>query len=161
MPYGETDGKSLGIAFEDKESGPLTLAFSKLSIDETSLHGLFDCRYPVTMDGQKLVKTCEEAFGRYGLVFDGRRLRAPHAVSADSPFVRELNHVFEAYTGLPGGTVAMGGGTYVHDLKNGVAFGAFYPGSDTRMHAPDEQANLEELLTSAKIFAQVIVDLCA
>ena len=160
MPYGETNGTSLGVAFEDKESGPLTLTFSKLSIDETSLHGLFDCRYPVTMDGAGLVKTCEAAFGRYGLVFDGRRLRAPHAVSADSPFVRELNRVFEAYTGLPGGTVAMGGGTYVHDLKNGVAFGAFYPGSDTRMHAPDEQANVEELLTSAKIFAQVIADLC-
>lgn len=161
MPCGETDGRSLGIAFSDEESGPLTLAFSKLSIDGTSLHGLFDCRYPVTMDGHKLVKTCEAAFGRYGLVFDGRRLRAPHAVAADSPFVQELNRVFEAYTGLPGGTVAIGGGTYVHDLKNGVAFGAFYPGSDTRMHAPDERANVEELLTSAKIFAQIIIDLCA
>ena len=54
----------------------------------------------------------------------------------------------------------MGGGTYVHNLKNGVAFGAAMPGTDNRMHGADEIAVEEDLLTSAKIFAQVIVDLC-
>ena len=54
----------------------------------------------------------------------------------------------------------MGGGTYVHDLKNGVAFGAAMPETDNKMHGPDEFAVLDELLVSAKIFAQAIVDLC-
>ena len=55
----------------------------------------------------------------------------------------------------------MGGGTYVHDLKNGVAFGAAMPETDNHMHGADEFAVLEELVVSAKIFAQVIVDLCS
>ena len=50
---------------------------------------------------------------------------------------------------------------YVHALKNGVAFGAAMPGADNRMHGADEFAVLDDLLVSAKIFAQVIVDLCS
>ena len=55
---------------------------------------------------------------------------------------------------------SMGGGTYVHSLKNGVAFGAAMPETDNRMHGADEFAVIDELLVSAKIFAQVITDLC-
>ena len=56
--------------------------------------------------------------------------------------------------------VAIGGGTYVHHLENGVAFGASMPDTENHMHGPDEFAVVEELLTSAKIFAQAIVELC-
>ena len=49
----------------------------------------------------------------------------------------------------------------VHNLKNGVAFGATLPGTENRMHGADEFAVLEELVISAKIFAQVIVELCS
>ena len=56
--------------------------------------------------------------------------------------------------------VNTGGGTYVHDLKNGVAFGASMPGVDNRMHGADEFAYVSDLVASAKIFAQVIADLC-
>ena len=56
--------------------------------------------------------------------------------------------------------IAIGGGTYVHNLKNGVAFGAALPETENHMHGPDEFAVVDELTMSAKIFAQVIVDLC-
>ena len=56
--------------------------------------------------------------------------------------------------------VAIGGGTYVHHLKSGVAFGAAMPETENRMHGPDEFAVVDELLASAKIFAQVIAELC-
>lgn len=48
----------------------------------------------------------------------------------------------------------------MHDLKNGVAFGASMPGVDNRMHGADEFAYVSDLVASAKIFAQVIADLC-
>ena len=51
--------------------------------------------------------------------------------------------------------------TVPHELKNGVAFGAALPGTDNRMHGADEFAVIDELMVSAKIFAQVIVDLCS
>ena len=49
----------------------------------------------------------------------------------------------------------------MHDIKNGVAFGAIFPGTDTHMHGADEFMVISELAASAKIFAQVIVELCS
>ena len=48
----------------------------------------------------------------------------------------------------------------MHNLKNGVAFGASMPGTENRMHGADEFAVVEELVISAKMFAQAIVELC-
>ncbi len=75
--------------------------------------------------------------------------------------MKTLLRVYEDYTGREGKCLAIGGGTYVHNLKNGVAFGASMPDTDNRMHGADEFAIVEELVTSAKMFAQVIVDLCS
>jgi succinyl-diaminopimelate desuccinylase len=35
------------------------------------------------------------------------------------------------------------------------------PGTDTHMHGADEFAVIDELVASAKIFAQAIVELCS
>ena len=96
-----------------------------------------------------------------GIVLHNEDMTAPHEVDADSTFVKTLLKCYEEYTGLEGYTIAFGGLTYVHDLKNGVAFGAHFPDTDTRMHGADEFAVLEELLASVKIFAQAIVELCS
>jgi succinyl-diaminopimelate desuccinylase len=55
----------------------------------------------------------------------------------------------------------MGGGTYVHHIEGGVAFGAHMPDFDTRLHGANERMHVEDMLTACKIFAQVICDLCA
>jgi succinyl-diaminopimelate desuccinylase len=54
-----------------------------------------------------------------------------------------------------------GGGTYVHNIPGGVAFGAHLPDFETNLHGPDERARISDLTLSVKIFAQVIVELCA
>ena len=74
--------------------------------------------------------------------------------------MKTLLAAYERYTGRKGECQSMGGGTYVHHLKNGVAFGASMPETDNKMHGADEFAVIDELLTAAKIFAQAIVDLC-
>ena len=160
MPHGETDGASLGIKTDDEECGPLTLAFTQLELDQTGMKGLFDCRYPSAMAPSDLVKICRQKMEKEGMRFDSEGMTVPHKVPADTVLVKELSRIYEEYTGLPGGCIAMGGSTYVHDLENGVAFGACLPGTDTRMHAPDEFVVIEELVVSAKMFAQAIADLC-
>ena len=85
---------------------------------------------------------------------------APHEVDGNSPFVKTLLSIYEDYTGLKGECIAMGGGTYVHNIENGVAFGAVFPGTDTKMHGADEFVVIDELIASTKIFAQSIVELC-
>ena len=84
-----------------------------------------------------------------------------HCVSADSPLVRTLLACYETYTGEPNAQpIAIGGGTYVHDIPGGVAFGCQFPGFDPKMHAANEQARIDQLLLSCKIFTQAIAELC-
>lgn len=160
FPWNDTSGTALGIAMEDELSGDLTLAFDLLEVTATSLDGTFDSRCPICSNAGNVLEPVRKKLGDKGLTLTNDSMRPSHYVDGDSEFVRTLLKAYELYTGKKGGCESMGGATYVHDLKNGVAFGASMPGTDNHMHGADEFAVIEELLTSAKIFAQVIVDLC-
>ena len=84
-----------------------------------------------------------------------------HHVSADSPFIRTLLARYEEYTGLKGECLSTGGGTYVHNIPGGVAFGCTLPGFDTHLHSTDERVKVSDLMLSARLFAHIIIDLCA
>lgn len=160
MPHGDTSGKAMGIAMEDEISGSLTLAFSMLKVTGSRLEGLFDSRCPVCATEENVLKTVKNKMAACGITLTNDSMTAPHYVDEDSYFVKTLLKAYEEYTGLEGKCQSTGGGTYVHNLKNGVAFGASMPGTDNRMHGADERAVLGDLVASAKIFAQVIAELC-
>ena len=160
FPHGDTRGKALGIAMSDEVSGELTLAFDMLQVDAEHLDGVFDCRAPICANEENALKVAKACMAEEGIELLTEHMRKPHHVDGNSHFVRTLLKAYEEYTGLKGSCQYTGGGTYVHDLENGVAFGCSMPGTDNRMHGADEFAVVKELVDSAKIFAQVIVDLC-
>ena len=160
FPHGDFLGEQLGIAMKDDISGPLTLAFSMLEVGETGLEGWFDSRCPICSNEENTLKKAKEKIEEKGFKFLTENMVPPHHVDENSAFISTLLNVYEEYTGNKGECLAIGGGTYVHSLKNGVAFGAAMPGTDNRMHGADEFAYVEELTMEAKIFAQVIVQLC-
>ncbi len=160
IPHGDTCGKMLKIKMADALSGSLTLAFSLLRVDAESLEGTFDSRCPICSNEENTLAVVKKNMEAKGFALLTKTMTPPHHVSGDSVFVKTLLDAYERYTGRKGGCQAMGGGTYVHSLKNGVAFGAAMPETDNKMHGADEFAVIDELLVSAKIFAQVIVDLC-
>lgn len=160
IPHGDVNGNTLGVFMEDELSGKMTLSFNMLTVDAGSLDGKFDSRVPVCGNDENVLEVVRSRMAERGITLLNKAMIPPHHVSEDSHFVKTLLKAFETYTGRKGECQAMGGGTYVHDLKNGVAFGAAMPETDNKMHGPDEFAVLDELLVSAKIFAQAIVDLC-
>lgn len=160
FPHGDTCGKAAGIAMEDDLSGALTLAFSMLRVGEDSLEGVFDSRCPICANEDNVLAAVKKVMADQGLTLENESMIPPHHVDGDSHFVKTLLSVYEDYTGLKGSCQSTGGGTYVHTLKNGVAYGASMPGTDNRMHGADEFAVVDDLVLSAKIFAQVIVELC-
>lgn len=161
MPHGDVCGKALGIQMEDEVSGNLTLAFSMLDVTSDHLDGQFDSRVPVCGTKENVLNVAKAKMKEAGLKLHNDDMTAPHMVDGNSPFVQVLLRAYERYTGQKGECLAIGGGTYVHHLKNGVAFGASMPGTDNRMHGADEFAVIDELVVSAKMFAQVIVDFCS
>ena len=160
FPHGDWKGTAAGVAQEDEISGQLTLSFNVFEYSLTGLQGKFDSRCPLCANNANmrdvLMAKCRES----GLVMPDCTMYAPHHVSGDSDFVKTLLACYEQYSGQKGECLAIGGGTYVHNLKNGVAFGCSLPGTENKMHGANESAVVAELLLSAKIFTQVIVELC-
>lgn len=50
-----------------------------------------------------------------------------------------------------------GGGTYAKHCPNTVAFGAEFPGHESKMHEPDELYSIDDLFLSSVIYARAIV----
>ena len=159
FPHGDCAGKALGIAQADEMSGPLTLAFSLLEMNETGLSGQFDSRVPVCANETNCKAVTEASFAKFGITAEGG-MQEPHYTPADTPLVKTLLKCYEQYSGRKGECLAIGGGTYVHEIPGGVAFGCGMPGFNGNMHGPDEHTCIADQLTAAKIFAQAIIDLC-
>ena len=160
FPYGDNRGKALGIAMEDEASGVLTLTLSLLTLTQTGFTAVFDSRDPLCATKENTVDVVERKFAAYGWSCEGS-LRPAHAVDADSDFIRTLLSAYETYSGKKGYCEAIGGGTYVHEIPGGVAFGAGDHGFDSHLHGANERARLSRLLMTAKIYALVISRLCA
>lgn len=161
FPHGDYYGKALGVAMEDKIAGKLTLSANILHIDETDLYLCFDSRCPTCSNDENTRIAIENRVAEAGLKMRETTMIQPHYVDGNSEFVQTLLRVYEEWTGMPGQPEATGGGTYVHELKNGVAFGCEFPGLDNHLHGADEFITIEQLMISAKIFAQAIIELCA
>lgn len=161
FPHGDCSGRAAGVFMEDEESGELTLNFGILNYSTKELTGNFDCRAPICATNENLRDVLKNNMKRLGLELEDKDIYPPHHVPADTPFIRTLLDCYEEYTGNKGECLAIGGGTYVHSLERGVAFGCSMPGTDNNMHGPDEFAVIEELLVSGMIFAQAIIELCS
>ena len=160
-PHGDWLGEGLGVKMSDEESGDLTLSLNIIRVTPTSISAEFDSRTPICTTEANTKYAAMRKCAEKGLSLKDEPMRPPHHVPADSDFIRTLLGAYEKYTGATNSKpIAIGGGTYVHEMKNGVAFGCTMPGTDNRMHGNDEFAVVEELVTSAKIFADVIISLC-
>jgi succinyl-diaminopimelate desuccinylase len=160
LPHGDYLGKALGIAQSDPVAGPLTLSFTLLEVTDTGLEGRFDSRVPLCATEENCLNVAKKAFEDRGFGFQGEQNK-PHHTPADSPFVQTLLRRYEDYTGQKGECLSTGGGTYVHDIPGGVAFGCTMPGFDTHLHGADERVRVADLMVSAKMFAHIIIDICS
>lgn len=160
FPHGETNGKAAGLDCREAESGALTLAFSVLQCGEGALEGTVDIRFPLceTLGGvtQKLTRALSEK----KFFIKSTMGSEPHQTPKESPFVQTLLDVYTRQTGLPGYCTAIGGGTYVHGIPGGVAFGAMFPGEENNMHGADEFITEKNLLRNAQIIAHAVLALC-
>ena len=158
--YGECDGASLGIHSQDEKSGALTFVFSMIQYENGALEGSFDIRFPICESVASVHEKLETALNHAGITLAEYKGVEPHYVDENSTFIKTLLDVYTEFTGNPGQCLAIGGGTYVHDIEGGVAFGAEFIGEDNHVHGADEYISLNHLVLNAKIFAEAILRLC-
>lgn len=160
FPHGDYYGKAAGIAHSDDISGSLTLSFDIFELNLTGFTGRFDSRAPICATKANTVDVMAEKFNKLGMHMEGS-LRPTHHTPAGTEFIKTLLAVYEQYTGRKGSCEYTGGGTYVHDIEGGVCFGAMMPDFEPKMHGADERINVKDMITAAKIFTQVIINLCS
>lgn len=159
LPHGDWLGKALGIAQRDEVTQALTCSFTMIRFTDTGLEGVCDCRVPLCANETNCKDVADAAMAVWGYETSGMMI-PPHYTPAEGGFIQTLLKSFETFTGRPGQCYSMGGGTYVHDVPGGVAFGYGMPGVDVRMHGANERFPVADLLTATKIFADAIASLC-
>ena len=160
FPYNETDGASTGVKSSDDISGNLTLTFSVFDFENGKGTGKVDIRFPVCDNMKKISDKLSASLSQYGFEIIDIQGDEPHHVDENSEFVQKLLKVYNECTGNDAYCKAIGGGTYVHNTKGGVAFGAVFPGEENNMHGADEFMLLDNLILNAKIFANAIISIC-
>lgn len=160
FPHGDFTGEALGVAQSDELSGHLSLAFTLVTLHDSGFEARFDSRTPLCGTDENIRQVTEAAMAQVGWTVKGE-IDPPHHVPAEAPFIQVLAKCYEMYSGRKSRCVAIGGGTYVHGIPGGVAYGASMPGFVSNLHGPDERVNVKDLLTAAKIYAQVILELCS
>ena len=160
FPHGDTTGEAAGIRMADELSGALTQNLGVLRVENGNICGEFDMRAPLCANDENLTQVIDGCLARAGFTSEDRKMKKAHYVPADSDFVRKLLDSYERYTGQKGEARAIGGGTYVHELERGVAFGCAFDEVDNHMHGDDEFMEIPVLLMSAKIFADAILKIC-
>lgn len=136
FPCDETDAKAMGLAAADK-SGSTTCVFSIIDLENGKLTAKADMRFPVSLTKAKCTEKIKKAVEKAGFTLFEVTGSEPHCVDNDSPFVKSLLKAYTEVTGKEGCCKAIGGGTYVHGIEGGVAFGMETEGVDNRIHGDE------------------------
>ena len=160
FPHGDYNGDAIGLKMSDEVSGELTLNFGVVNYEPTKISGNFDSRTPQCADAVDILGISTAKLVGAGFTVGTTDLVKSHVTGGDTPFVQTLSRIYEQYTGEPGECLAIGGSTYVHGIPGGVVFGCAMPGSENNVHGPNEYIDKEQLFMCAKMFAQVIIEMC-
>lgn len=149
----ETDGASMGVKQSDAQSGALTLNLGILNIQPDSQRAEIDIRYPVTSDGEAIVRTLKERVEKAGFTIGVSENTPPLYLPESSPLISLLSRSYQAVTGRPAELYSTGGGTYARTVKGrGVAFGPFFQDEpDRRVHNSNENIEVERFMQHAQI----------
>ena len=149
------DAKSLKIDLKDEYTSlSINPAIIRADSHECSLS--YDIRYPITADGEKVIKSIKSAAEEKGLLVEILSHDAPLYVPLDSHLITTLSSVYKEITDDGSLPVAIGGGTYAKAFSNCAAFGVMLPDDPDTMHAPDEFWSFNSINTNFDIILKAI-----
>lgn len=155
------DGRGLGIATQDENSGRLTLNLGAISMKDGEISAKLDCRFPLSEDLDDLFEKVSAKFEEKGIQTEKLHAQPPHYVSEDSELVRSLKEVYEEYFGEPGECLCCSGATYARAFQNSVAFGPLPLNKESTEHGPNEYIEIEDLLKLSEVLASAMIKLAA
>ena len=161
LVHADHAGQALGVDRDHEVTGPTTVSPDILELADGNLRLTIDSRMALGSTRENTVGTLERVAETCGCTFDVERYSETHYVPADSEFVKTLIACYEdVYEREGSKPIAMGGGTYVHEVENGVAFGCVEDEEEVNMHGDDEHIAVDDLLKGSATFALAIYAIC-
>lgn len=156
-PHGDIYGKKVNIDCSDEISGKLTFSFNIVSFNGENFEGQIDIRFPICKTAKEIEENIRQAFAREKFEVKVLSVSEPHHTSEESPIVKTLLETYEKVTGIKGNALAVGGGTYAHNICGAVAFGPELPGEDNHIHSEDEFTTVENFKLNCKMIAEALM----
>ena len=157
-------GKAIGVPLKDEPSGALTHVGGVIKTAENKLILSIDIRYPVTCDGDDVIRAITDVVTPYGVTIDDFTDSKPLYIPVDSELVKTcmdtIDGIFHRDDWKP---YTMGGGTYARNLPNAYALGpedpAFMPFGPFRggVHQDDEIAPISTFVKTMKLYARLLL----
>lgn len=138
----------------------ITCVLSLLNTFNGKIVGTVDIRFPIGQTKKHIGDVICNRLKECGFDIVSCNGTEPHYTDENSDFIKSLFKAYEKVTGEKGYCISIGGGTYVHEINGGVAFGAVFPNEDCHMHSKDEFMTEENFLKNAEIMAEAIIELC-
>lgn len=153
------EGKDMGIACQDQLSGKLSMNLGVMHLEDADCELKVDIRAPIHINLDILWKTIQLNCEKYNLQAEYWQKRPPLYVPKEDVLVQTLLKVYNEMTRQKEEPIVIGGGTYCRDVNNFVSFGPVFPGEKEMAHEVDEYIDIEQLIKSAKIYAQALYEL--
>lgn len=153
----DTDGTRLGLKVRDSVSKNLTVALSKVRINDNKAQLVLDIRYPVTIKGERIFKHIEKCAKRRNLNARIIHHSLPLYLPKESKAVQLLSDAYKDITCESPELYSTGGGTYARMLGGkGVAFGPVFKDDNTNMHNADESIDKDKFFKHGEICLQAM-----
>lgn len=159
-------GGSFGLAWEDEDSGELTMVASKLTWKEGKATLYLDIRYPVSADSERIMAGLERQFE--DSVWDILSVQHSPAFvrEKEDPAIKALTQISNRIQGAQLPPYCMSGGTYARKLPRAVGYGPGVWGQKKPCaeghgygHQPDECVSIDYLMDAVEIYVEAILTL--
>lgn len=154
----DTSGKAFGCFKHSKLLADTTYCVGIIKYEKGKLSFVVNFRYGEEVNKVETIKAFDNFFGTKSIYDDDD---SPYLLYDPNCFL--VKTLLKAYRDETGDKkdypMITGGGTYAKHAANTIAFGAEFPGIDTKMHEPDEFIRLEDFYKAAEIYARAIYTL--
>lgn len=155
--FGDTHhGEHCGCAFEDEDSGRITVNPGLLTMEEGRLAVDLDVRYPLSYTKEDVLRGLTAEAEKYGMTVMLKGEEPPVFFAADSPEMQALLRAYREETGDEREPLVVGGATYARTMPHIMAYGPLTPEIENREHRGDEYIPLEHLVKLRRIYAKAV-----
>ena len=154
------NGSQMHCNISDEDSGMLIFNVGEIHTSNNQINMGISVRYPISAKYEAVKSMILSGLSGSCFEYNEIEHHAPVCFSKNSPLVKTLMDVYQEYTGdKTSEPILVGGGSYARAIPNCVCFGPLMPDQEELAHEKNEYIEVEQLVLTAKLYAEAIIRL--